>query len=65
MNEKNEYVSLEKIYTKAKNGVRKIRGMAAEDTKLRYYVSDRWDNITDKQDITLTPMFEERVPAKQ
>ena len=64
MNEKNEYVSLEKIYTKAKNGVRKIRGMAAEDTKLRYYVSDRWDNITDKQDITLTPMFEERVPAK-
>lgn len=37
MNEKNEYVSLEKIYTKAKNGVRKIRGMAAEDTKFRYY----------------------------
>lgn len=62
MNEKNEYVALEKIYTKAKTGVRKIRGMAAEETQLRYYVSDRWDNMTAKQDVALTPMFEERVP---
>lgn len=64
LNEKNEYVSLEKIYTKAKNGVRKIRGMAAEETNVRCYVSDRWDNATDKKEMVLTPMFEERVPAK-
>lgn len=64
LNEKNEYVSLEKIYTKSKEGVRKIRGMKAEDTNLKYYISDRWDNATAKVDIMLTPMFEERVPIK-
>ena len=64
MNDKEEYISLEKIYTNSKSGIRKIRGMAATDTNLRFYVSDRWDNTTDKKEIMLTPMFEERVPIK-
>lgn len=64
LNEKNEYVNLEKIYTNVKTGVGKIRGMEAEEFQLKYYISDRWDNATAKTDIALTPMYEVRVPIK-
>jgi hypothetical protein len=63
--EKGNYVTLDKIYTKRKSGVFKIRGMESKEVNLRYYVSDPWDNVSIINNMTLTPMYEMRIPASR
>lgn len=61
--DKGDYVNFDKIYTKQAASVFKIRGMEAVESNLRYYVTDRWGNISAQENITLSPLFEMRIPS--
>ncbi len=60
--ENGDFITYDKIYTKQKEGKFEIRGMEAEKTDLRYYVTDPWDNVSDMDTITVVPLFEMRIP---
>ncbi|MDR3251488.1 MAG: DUF4959 domain-containing protein [Tannerella sp.] len=64
-NAEGKYVTVSKIYTKLSGGLFKIRGMEAVESELRYYVSDPWNNVSEIAEVTLTPLYEIRIPSRR
>ena len=48
-------------YTDLKAGNFSVRGFAAEERKFGVFVRDRWGNISDTMNVTVTPFFEEQL----
>jgi len=55
-----EYVPLETYYSAAISGDGATRGMDTIPIKLKAYVRDRWENVSEIKDYTLTPIYETR-----
>lgn len=60
-----EYVPVEAIYTKRKEGIQSVRGMESKESEFGLVIKDRWDNATDTLFATLTPLFEMKVPTEK
>ncbi|SMC78654.1 DUF5000 domain-containing lipoprotein [Pedobacter nyackensis] len=59
-----DYTAVNTNYTTLKKGVFYTRDLKAEETKFGIYVRDRWGNISDTLQTTLTPIYEERLDRK-
>ncbi|NQX38298.1 protein of unknown function [Pedobacter steynii] len=56
-----DFTTLNTNYTTLKQGMFMTRDLKAEETKFGVYVRDRWGNISDTLNVTLTPIYEERL----
>jgi hypothetical protein len=48
-------------YTNLKQGTFATRGLNAVETKFGIYVRDRWGNVSDTLNVTLSPLYEEKL----
>ena len=53
---------LQTFYTSAERASFNYRGLDTVPCNFSVYLSDRWNNISDTEEATLTPMFEEFIP---
>jgi len=63
--ETGEMKEKETIYTSVSSGQFNSRGMAPVEKKFGVYVRDRWNNFSDTLFMTLTPLFEEKLDARE
>lgn len=56
-----DFATLNTNYTTLKQGKFMTRDLKAVETKFGIYVRDRWGNVSDTLNVTLTPIYEERL----
>src|SRR3546814_14658729 len=54
-----EWIEYDKYYTALANGSYAVRGLPAEPTTFGVYISDRWENTSDKLIKEAIPLLEE------
>lgn len=59
-----DWALAEMFYTSQRSGKLSVRGMEAEPSAFRIYVRDRWGNQSDQEELSLTPLYEERIPKE-
>ncbi|MCK3685431.1 DUF4959 domain-containing protein [Maribellus sp. YY47] len=52
---------LDVVYSGVTNGTYTIRGFDPEERRFGVLIRDRWDNYSDTAEITVTPLFEEKL----
>jgi hypothetical protein len=57
-----DWVPVDILYTKRKEGTFAVRGFEAKPRTFGVYVKDRWDNHSDTIKTQLTPLFEAELP---
>lgn len=63
-NEVGNWVSVDKLYTKAKSRTYSVRGLPAVERQFGFVILDRWKNRSDTLKATLLPLFEEELDKK-
>lgn len=59
-----KFMELDYTYYSRESGYYAFRGYENEERNFRVEVKDRWDNIAPPIDVTLTPLFEEDIVAR-
>jgi len=59
-----DWALAEMFYTSQRSGKLSLRGMEAEPSEFRVYVRDRWGNQSEQEVVSLTPLYEERIPKE-
>src|SRR5690606_29182944 len=52
------------FYTALENGSFSVRGLPAVQEKFSFTVRDKWSNKTERKEMVLTPVYEEKINTK-
>lgn len=59
-NEDNEWTVYDRLYMKSKYRNYSVRGLEPEAMDFAFVLSDKWNNLSDTLELTLTPFYEEQ-----